>query len=128
MGIKVSTIMRNKIFILISIFCLLASASYFNLPWNETVNDAILDLQFKVRGDRSISDDIAIVFIGDIISKKIIDEFLSFFSLSQDDEVLEGDEITLKKFGITENEIKTVKKAKYGDLILEKVAFVDIIK
>jgi ABC-type sugar transport system substrate-binding protein len=36
--------------------------------------------------------------------------------------VLEGNQNKLKKFGITENELKTVTKSKYGDLILEKVA------
>ena len=34
----------------------------------------------------------------------------------------------LKKFGIDKTEIDTVAKDKYGDLILEKVAMVDIIK
>ncbi len=70
----------------------------------------------------------AFVFVGDKVPKQLIDDFLSLFSLSQDDKVLEGDENTLKKFGLKEDEIKTVTKDKYGDLILEKVAMVDIIK
>ena len=70
----------------------------------------------------------AFVFVGDKVPKQLIDDFLSLFSLSQDDKLLEGDENTLKKFGINEDEIKTVTKDKYGDLILEKVAMVDIIK
>lgn len=71
---------------------------------------------------------VAFVFVGDKVPKQLIDDFLSLFSLSQDDKVLEGDENTLKKFGLKEDEIKTVTKDKYGDLILEKVAMVDIIK
>ena len=55
-------------------------------------------------------------------------EMLKFLNLTRDDQVLDGDENTLKKFGISENEMKTVTKAKYGHLILEKVAKVDIIK
>jgi len=70
----------------------------------------------------------AFVFVGDKVPKQLIDDFISLFSLSQDDKLLEGDENTLKKFGINEDEIKTVTKDKYGDLILEKVAMVDIIK
>ncbi|MCK4902065.1 MAG: hypothetical protein KAS76_01815 [Thermoplasmatales archaeon] len=70
----------------------------------------------------------AFVFVGDKVPKQLIDDFLSLFSLSQDNKVLEGNENTLKKFGINEDEIKTVTKDKYGDLILEKVAMVDIIK
>ena len=70
----------------------------------------------------------AFVFVGDKVPKQLIDGFLSLFSLSQDDKLLEGDGNTLKKFGINEDEIKTVTKDKYGDLILEKVAMVDIIK
>ena len=70
----------------------------------------------------------AFVFVGDKVPKQLIDDFISLFSLSQDDKLLGGDENTLKKFGINEDEIKTVTKDKYGDLILEKVAMVDIIK
>lgn len=62
------------------------------------------------------------------ISDKSIDGLLELLSLNRDNKVIDGDESTLRKFGINENEIKTVTKAKYGDLILEKVAMVDIIK
>ena len=62
------------------------------------------------------------------ISDHLIDRLLTALALKRDDRVLEGDKDTLKKFGISENEMKTVTKAKYGDLILEKVAMVDIIK
>ena len=46
----------------------------------------------------------------------------------KDDKVLEGDKDTLTKFGITTKELETVPKEKYGHLILEKVAMVDVIK
>ena len=36
--------------------------------------------------------------------------------------------ILLKNLVLKKKRLKTVKKAKYGDLILEKVAMVDIIK
>lgn len=59
---------------------------------------------------------------------KLIDALLQQFSLKRDDIVLEGNIHTLKIFGISADELQTVTKAKYGDLILEKVAMVDIIK
>ena len=63
-----------------------------------------------------------------IISNHIAHDLLKLLSLTRDDKVLEGDINTLKRFGIKENEIKTVMKSRYEDLILEKVALVDIIK
>ena len=64
-GIKVPKILQNRVVVLISFIIIFASADYFYLPWNESVNNSLLDLQLKIRGNRSISDDIAIVFIGD---------------------------------------------------------------
>jgi tRNA threonylcarbamoyladenosine modification (KEOPS) complex Cgi121 subunit len=58
----------------------------------------------------------------------VINNFLKEFDLKKDNKVLKGDVNTLKKFGITDSEIKTVSEERYGDLILEKVAMVDIIK
>ena len=74
---------------------------------------------------------IALIFIiepPNKFSDQLVSEFIEELSLKRDDSVLEGDENTLKKFGISQNELKTVTKTKYGNLILEKVAMVDIIK
>ncbi len=71
---------------------------------------------------------IAFVFIQDRLTDQIISIILDELSLDRDDKVLEGNIDTIKKFGISENEINTVEKSKYGNLILEKVAMVDIIK
>lgn len=62
------------------------------------------------------------------ISNIILKDFLDMLCLVRNDNVIEGDEKTLIRFGIKENEIKTVMNNKYADLILEKVALVDIIK
>ncbi len=59
---------------------------------------------------------------------KQIDDLLQQYSLKRNDGVLKGTRQTLRVFGIGEKELQTVTKAKYGDLILEKVAMVDIIK
>jgi len=57
-----------------------------------------------------------------------IRRLLSMFHLTPDDTVLKGNNATLKLFGITDQELRTVLKGKYGDLILERVAMVDILK
>ena len=85
-------------------------------------------------GIKKGNGNIAFVFVNDAkardseLSANLVGEVLESFSLVRDDSVLEGDMDTLRKFGINENEIKTVAKDKYGHLILEKVAVVDIIK
>jgi len=71
---------------------------------------------------------IVFAFINNKIEDKILKDFLELFNLKRNDKIIEGNINTLKKFGIKDNEIKTVKEEKYGDLILEKVALVDIIK
>ena len=93
-----------------------------------------LKLAIPKMGIKEGGRNIAFVFVGYIGETKgkmtdhLIDEMLGSLSLHRNDDVLEGDEDALRRFGIDENEIKTVMKAKYGNLILEKVAMVDIIK
>jgi KEOPS complex subunit Cgi121 len=58
----------------------------------------------------------------------VISKLLRVFHLTRDDNVLDGDRDTLKRFGVTDKEIRTVPESKYCDLILEKVAMVDVIK
>ena len=60
--------------------------------------------------------------------EKGMQNFMADFGLKRDDSVIEGSVEKLKKFGISEKEIKTVDASMYGDLILEKVAMVDVIK
>jgi tRNA threonylcarbamoyladenosine modification (KEOPS) complex Cgi121 subunit len=62
------------------------------------------------------------------IDPRVINKIISINKFHIDNSVLQGDIQTLRNFGIRENEIKTVTKAKYEDLILEKVAMVDVIK
>lgn len=62
--------------------------------------------------------------IDDSIKKKL----LNTFDLQLDEKAIQGDKMTLRRFGITDQEVSTIPKDWYGDLILEKVALVDIIK
>ena len=80
---------------------------------------------------------IAFVMVSDIqhldeakgtFSASFLSSFLATLNLKQNDKVLEGDRHTLERFGITPKEIHTVPETKFQDLILEKVAMVDVIK
>ena len=46
------------------IFLIFATLAVLPLPWNQSLTDATADLQFRLRGDRPIFDDIVFVFIG----------------------------------------------------------------
>jgi KEOPS complex subunit Cgi121 len=87
-----------------------------------------LKLAIPKTGVKKGQSSIAFILIGENITDKLIIELLQILKLKRDDKVLEGDINTLKKFGLTEIEIKTVPNDKYCSLILEKIALVDIIK
>jgi KEOPS complex subunit Cgi121 len=57
-----------------------------------------------------------------------INKLMKLLGFSREDKVLEGNKDKIVNFGITEQEINTITESKYGDLILEKVAMVDVIK
>lgn len=63
-----------------------------------------------------------------IIKKSVIQRLLKTFQFTIDKTLIKGDKYTLKRFGITDEELSTIPEQKYGDLILEKVALVDVIK
>ena len=60
--------------------------------------------------------------------ENIMAEFLSEIGFVRDDGVLEGDRETLRRFGVSDREVATVAPDRYGDLVLEKVAMVDVFK
>ncbi|MBN2599884.1 MAG: hypothetical protein JXA75_05020 [Candidatus Thermoplasmatota archaeon] len=62
------------------------------------------------------------------LERTVIQRLLQTFRLTRDDTVLKGDRTTLKRFGITDEELSTIPEEKQGELLLEKVALVDIIK
>jgi len=90
-----------------------------------------LKLGIPKMGVKEGSGNIAFVFVNDKkseIPEQITNNLLKLLNLNLDDRVLEGNIDTLRKFGINEDEILTVTEDKYGYLILERVAMVDIIK
>ena len=87
-----------------------------------------LKLAIPKMGVKEGKTNIAFVLADDKIDDILVEDLLKKLSLDHDDKVLQGDINTLKKFGIKKESIATVSQDKYLDLILEKVALVDIIK
>ncbi|MEM0449200.1 MAG: KEOPS complex subunit Cgi121 [Methanomassiliicoccales archaeon] len=98
-------------------------------------NDLLMEIMLYASGERQISKaqekmslkeggaEIALVVIGaDPL------EVVRMLKLRRDDEVLLCDETKLKRFGISPKEIGAVPRDKALDLVLEKVAFVDVLK
>ncbi len=62
---NISSIRNKNLIILLSIAIAFGILSTVPLPWNETLKNAFIDLQFKIRGSRQLTDKIVLVFIGD---------------------------------------------------------------
>ena len=90
-----------------------------------------LKLAIPKMGVKKSSGNIALVFVNkekSEVPKKLINDLLKSLNIEANDKVLDGNKDTLVNFGINENEINTVTNDKFGQLILEKVAMVDILK
>lgn len=98
-------------------------------------NDLLIEIMLYASGERQISKaqekmslkegcrEIALVVIGaDPL------EVTRMLRIKRDDEVLVCNEAKLKRFGISPKEIGAVPPDKALDLVLEKVAFVDVLK
>lgn len=83
-----------------------------------------IDRAVEKMGIRRGDSEIALVAFGgfDLM------EFLEKTNLVQDESVLEGDASMLSDFGITKKEISSVPKSKVFDVVLERVALVDLLK
>jgi KEOPS complex subunit Cgi121 len=110
-----------------------------------TTNSVAMEILLYASGERQLklaipkmgikynTNKIAFILLNKInsdikILNNLIDELLEFLSLTRCDDVLNGNEKTLKKFGIDKNEIITITKNNYEKLVIEKVALVDIFK
>jgi KEOPS complex subunit Cgi121 len=120
------------------------SVRAFEQKKNST-NSLAMEILLYASGERQIqraiqkvgikkgNENIALVFIDEFqengkVSNNIVGKILEILNLIREDKVLEGDNDTLRKFGITHQELMTVPKNKHRNLILEKVAMVDVIK
>lgn len=66
------------------------------------------------------------VIVGKKISKDVVKELMHRLNIERDDSVIQKKEKTLNRFGFSLEEIGATDKP--GDLILERVAMVDIMK
>jgi len=57
-----------------------------------------------------------------------VDEVISALGMRRDDSVLDCSPEKLREFGIADEEMSTLPEGKARDLVLERVAFVDLIK
>ena len=75
---------------------------------------------------------IAFIFIMELkfieFDDEIINSIFSRLKIKRDDSVLKGNKNTLDLFGFTTDEISTVPNDNLNKLILERIAFIDIIK
>ena len=75
---------------------------------------------------------IIVIFLSEKMNKneliRIISLFEKQFRIIRDDAIIKPSLDKLKKWGITEKELVTIPEKSYEDLILEKIALVDIIK
>ncbi len=78
-------------------------------------------------GIRDGSKRVAVAILDDLEDDRI-SELLERLGLKRDDDVLLPGGKDLKAFGISEKELATVPEEKRYDLVLEKVALVDLIK
>ncbi len=68
------------------------------------------------------------IITGGTMDTKALHALIVHLNLVRDDEVLEFNEIKAREFGINETEIAAVEKNKVMDLILERVAMVEVRK
>jgi KEOPS complex subunit Cgi121 len=78
-------------------------------------------------GIRKGTKKVAVAFLGEP-TRAQISTLLSDLSLNRNDEVLMPEEKNLQAFGISKTELNAVPKEKRARLVLEKVAFVDLLK
>ncbi len=83
-------------------------------------------------GLREDTMEIAIVIISDndfnLKIQKMIDQLFSELGFRHDDRVINGDKKYLEQYGINKDELLSVPEARWFELVLEKVALVDIKK
>jgi len=118
---------------------LVAAAEHAERAMREGTNVAkTLAVEFVLyaAGERQISDAIRKVGVRDDTEEFALvnfdggnpDEVLRALEMSRDDRVIEPSRQKLQAFGITEAELRSVPPDQVSDLVLERVALVDLLK
>lgn len=101
-----------------------------------TATSRMMEVMLYASGERQLSTAIKKMGIKDkteriaviVSDSKKLEEVMDSLDIRRDDTVLEGKVENLPAFGITEKEISSVQKERVLDLVLERVALVDLIK
>lgn len=83
-----------------------------------------ISVAIKKMGIKDETTEFCILLIGDDDPDSLIQQL----ELKRDDSLLEGDVKDLKTFGISKKEMGTVTEDEVFDLVLERVAMVDLLK
>ncbi len=83
-----------------------------------------ISVAIEKMGIKDGKDEVCIVLIGEADSN----DLLGHLGLERKDSLLEGEVKNLKAFGISEEEMATVPVNEVFDLVLERVAMVDLLK
>jgi KEOPS complex subunit Cgi121 len=96
------------------------------------ISDAIKCLGIKEGKNKNI----ALLFVsldlkgfdGELPLNEEVNKLINSLGLSRTDQVIKGNIEKLYRFGLTKEELESIPKEKRGDLILERVAMVDVWK
>lgn len=83
-----------------------------------------ISVAIEKMGIKDGKDEVCVVMIGEADPN----DLLGYLGLEREDSLLEGDVENLKAFGISEEEMVTVPENEVFDLVLERVAMVDLLK
>lgn len=99
-------------------------------------SDPMVELLLYAAGERQIGRAIEKMGVKEgrgrlvlqVVGDGDVEGLLQALGLRRDDEVVQGDVAMLPKFGISDAEVATVPAAQVLDLVLERVAMVDLMK
>lgn len=99
-------------------------------------SDLMVEILVYAAGERQISKALQKVGVKDGQERVVLltdagehlVNLLISLGLSRDDDVIQGEREYLHEFGISKEELETVSSGKVFDLVLERVAFVELLK
>lgn len=103
---------------------------------SNVASDLMVEVLVYAAGERQISKALQKVGVKDdqerivllMDAEERVGDFLKSLDLSRDDGLIPGKLESLLEFGISEDEIQTVPPERVLDLVLEQVAFVELLK
>ncbi len=136
LGITAQAFDANMIFGEDHIFSAYEHAERAFARGSNVASDFMVEVLVYAAGERQISKALQKVGVKDgqerlvllTGSEEHLDELLKSLGLIRDDRVIQGEREFLREFGISEKELQTVTPEKAFDLVLERVALVELLK